>query len=79
MHHRIAINFGGRRLQDLCLHPFGEAQHVDCPMYADLCGLHRIKLIMDRGGGTGEIINLVYLNIERETNVMAQHLEHGVR
>jgi hypothetical protein len=79
MYDGITINFGGRRLQNLCLHPFREAQHVDCPVHADLGGLHRVKLIMDRRGGTGEIVTLVYLNIERETNIMTRYLEHGVR
>ena len=42
MHVGIAIDPAGRGLQDFCLHPFGETQHVDCTVHRGLCRLHGI-------------------------------------
>jgi hypothetical protein len=33
---------------------------------------------MDWGSGTGQIVNLVHFNIERETDVVPHELEKGV-
>src|SRR5262245_49433637 len=79
MNRRVTINLRGGRLQDLCLHALGKAQHVDRPMHADLRRLHRVELIVDGRSRTGEIENLIDLNIERETNVVASQLEQRVR
>jgi hypothetical protein len=35
-----------------------------------LSGLHRIKLIVDGGCGTGEVIDFLNLHIKRKTDIM---------
>ena len=47
-------------------------------MDAGLCRLHRIALIMDGGRRTGEIVDLVYLDIERKRYVVPQELKAGI-
>jgi len=44
-------------------------------MNAGLGGLHRIVLIMDGRGRTGQIVDLVDLNKERKRHVVAHELE----
>ena len=44
----VAIDLAGRGLEDLRLHPLGQAQHVDGAMDAGLGRLHRIVLVVDR-------------------------------
>ena len=75
MHRRIAVDFGGRGLQKLDLQPLGQPQHVDRADDAGLGRLHGIELIMDRRGRTGEIVDLVDLDIERKRDVVAQQFE----
>jgi hypothetical protein len=57
-------------LQDLGAEAFRQPQHVDGAVYAGLGRLHRIVLIMDRGGWAGQVIDLVGFNIERKGNVV---------
>lgn len=71
----VAIDFGGRGLHDPRLYPFGEAQHVDRPDNADLGRLNRVELVVDRARRTGEIIDLVDLDIEWKANVVPHELE----
>ena len=44
-------------------------------MHAGLGRLHRVFLIVDRTGGTGEIVDLVDLDIEGEGDIVPEHLE----
>src|SRR5262245_2191651 len=48
-------------------------------MHADLGGLHRVELIVHRRGRASEIIDLVNLDIERKTDVMAGQLKARMR
>ena len=74
----IAVDFGGRGLEDLCLHALGEPKHVDGAMDAGLGGLDRVELVVDRGGRTGQIVDLVHFDIERESHVVTHHLKSGI-
>jgi hypothetical protein len=47
-------------------------------MNSGLDGLDRIELIVDRRGGAGEVVNLVDLNIDRETDIVTLNLKIGV-
>ena len=71
----IAVDLGGRRLQDRDPQPLGEAEHVDRAEDAGLGGLHRIVCIVLGRGRAGEIVDLVDLDIERERHVMTHQLE----
>ena len=75
MHVRVAINLARAGLQDLRLHPLGQAQHVDRPHDGGLRRLHRVELVMDRRGRAGEVVDLVHLDIERKRHVVPQRLE----
>jgi hypothetical protein len=47
-------------------------------MDTDLGGLDRIELIMDGGGRTGEVVDLVDLDIKREADIVTLDLEMGM-
>jgi hypothetical protein len=79
MDQRIAIDFGGRGLQDLRLYPFGETEHVDRAVHARLRRLHRIMLIMNGRGRASEIVDLVHLDIERKRHVVPEQFETRMR
>ena len=78
MHARIAVDFRRRSLEDLGLHALGQSQHVDGAEHAGLGRLHRIALVMDGRRGTGQIVDFVHLDIEREADVVANQLEIGM-
>ena len=68
----VAVHFRSGGLKNAHLGPLGQPQHVvDGAVHRSLGGLHRIVLIMNGRGRTGEIIDLVHLDIEREDHVMA--------
>jgi len=71
----IAIDLGGRGLEDLCLQPFGKSQHVDGPMYVHFCCLDRVILVMDWGSGTGEIKDFIDLDVKRKRDVVPYKFE----
>ena len=75
VHVRIAVDLAGGGLEDRDAEALGEPEHVDGPDHARLRGLHRVALIVDRGGGAGEIVDLVHLDIEREGHVVSHDLE----
>ena len=75
MDFRIAVDLGGRRLQDLGAGALGEAEHVDGAVDAGLGGLHRIVLIVHGRGRAGQVVDLVDLDIERKRDVVAHQLE----
>ena len=75
MDFRIAIDFGGRCLENRGSHTFGESKHIDGAVHACLRRLHRIPLIVNGGGGACKIEDLVDFDIERECDVMPNQLE----
>ena len=78
MDRRVAVNLAGRCLEDLASQALGKAQHVDRAVHRRLGRLHRIVLVMDRGGRAGQIVDLIDLQIERKGHVVADELEPGV-
>lgn len=44
-------------------------------MHAGLGGLHRVVLVMDRRGGTGQVVDFVYFHKKRKGHVMTHELE----
>jgi len=63
---------------DSWLSPAWRAQHIDRPMHACLGRLHGIVPIMDRRRWTGEIVDLVNLDIEWKRHIGAHKLEARV-
>jgi hypothetical protein len=41
--------------------------------------LHRIVLVVDRGGGARQIVDFIHFYIERKAHVVAHELEAGMR
>ena len=74
----VTIDLAGGSLKNFCLHPFGQPQHVDGPMHTGLGGLDRIKLIVDGGGRTGQIINFVHLHKQGKGDIVAHQFKMGV-
>ena len=75
MDDRVAIHFRGRSLKDRNTQPLGEAQHVDRANDAGLGRLHRIELIVNRRSRTGEVVDFVDLDKERERHIVPHQLE----
>ena len=73
----IAVDLAGRGLQHLRPASLGHAQHVDRPHHRGLHGLDGVVLVMARRGGTGQIVDLVDLQEDRQRNVVADQLEVG--
>ncbi len=78
MNARVAVDLGGGGLQDRHAQPLGEAQHVDGADDAGLGRLHRVVLVMDGRGRTGQIVDAVDLHVEREGHVVPHQLEARV-
>ena len=72
---RITIDLTGGGLEDLGLDAFCQTQHIDRPMDTGLGGLHRVELVMDGRGRTGQVVDLVHLHVEGIGNVMTHELE----
>jgi len=75
---RVAIDLGGRGLEDRDAQAFGQAQHVDGPVHAGLDGLHRVVLVVDGGGWAGQVVDFVDLDVEREGHIVADELESWI-
>ena len=63
MNLRIAVNLAGRGLENPGPDPLGQAEHIDRAVDRGLGGLHRVVLVVDRRGGTGEIVDFIHLDI----------------
>ncbi len=74
----IAIDLARRSLKDPGIQSPSQPEHVDRTMNVGLGRLDRRTLIMRRGGGTGEIIDLIHFDIERESDIVTHQLEHRV-
>ena len=76
---RVAIDLPGRCLENSTSQALGKAQHIDGAKHARFRRLHGIMLIMDGRGCTGEIIDFVYLNIERKSDIVADKFKARMR
>jgi hypothetical protein len=47
-------------------------------VHAGLDGLNRVVLVMDRRSGTGQVVDLVHLDIQGEIDVMPKQLESAM-
>ena len=75
MHLRIAVNFAGRRLQNLCPATLGEPQHIDRAQHRRLHRLDRIVLVVARSGRAGQVENLVDLEHDRLRDIVPNQIE----
>jgi hypothetical protein len=66
-------------LQNAGLDAFGQPQHVHGPEDIGLGGLDGVVLIVNRGGGTGQVVDLVHLKEDGLGDVVANHLKVAVR
>ena len=74
----VAIYFAGRGLENADSKALGEAEQVDRAMDRRLGRLDGIVLVMDRRGGTGEVVDFVDFDEQREGDVVAHQLEFRV-
>jgi hypothetical protein len=75
----IAVDLARRSLQNAASKPFGEAEHVDCAMNRRLGRLNRIVLVVNWRSRTGEIVNLIALDVERKCHIVTHEFETRVR
>lgn len=66
----ITVNLGRRSLKDFGAQALRQSQHVDGAVHAGFGRLHRIMLIMDGGGGAGQIVDLIGLKIKRKRYIV---------
>jgi hypothetical protein len=78
MDRRVPVNFGGGGLEDLSADALGKSQHVDGAVDTGFHRLDRIFLIVDGGGRTGKIVDLIHLNVEGKTDIMPHQLKTGI-
>jgi hypothetical protein len=74
----IPVNLGGGGLEDTCLDPLGKAEAVDGPDHGGLHGLDGIVLVVRGGSGAGEVIDPIYLELERVDHVVTDEFEAGI-
>jgi hypothetical protein len=78
MDSRVPIDLARTGKKDASTRSLGEPEHVDGSMDTRLRGLHGISLVMDRGSGAGEVVNLIDLYVERECHVVPKDFEARV-
>ena len=72
---RIPIDLGSGGLEDAGFDALGEAKAVDGSHHGRLGRLDGIELVVWRGCGAGEIVDLVDLKFERVDNIVANQFE----
>jgi hypothetical protein len=65
-------------LKYAALQAFGEAEHVDRAMHRRFGGLDRIVLVVNRGCGTGEVVDFIDLDVQRKGHIVAHEFEMRV-
>jgi hypothetical protein len=78
MDRRVSVYLARGCLEYFYFKPLSQAEHVYCSMNSGLYGLNRIDLIVDRRSRAGEVVNLVDLNVDRETDIVTLNLKIGV-
>ena len=71
----IAVHLRRRGQQDPCLGPLGQAEHINRAMDGSLRGLDWVALIMHWRRGTGEVVDLIDLDVKRKCHVVSDQLE----
>jgi hypothetical protein len=74
----IAIYLTGGGLEYLGFDPFGEPQHIDGSHDRGFHGFYGIVLVMDGGGGTGQVVDLIHLHIKRRSHIVPDQFEIGI-
>ena len=74
----VAVHLRGRRQKDAGSGAFGQPQHVDRTQDRRLGRLHRVTLVEHRRRRTGQVVDLVDLDEQREGQIVPQELEPGI-
>ena len=77
MHLWITIDFAGAGLQNPGTAPLGHPQDIDGPHDRCFHRLDRIVLIVPRCCRTSQVVDLIDLQIDRQSNIVANELEIG--
>ena len=75
---RIAVHFTRGGVEHLRSNALGQPQHVDRPHHRSLDRLDRVVLVVARGSGTREVVDLVHLEEQRLDHIVADQLEIAV-
>jgi hypothetical protein len=78
MDERVTVHLTRRCMKQTRGDAACQTQHVDGAEHAGLHGVNRVHLIMDRRRRTGEVIDLVRMQIQRIRDVVPHHLETRV-
>jgi hypothetical protein len=75
VHVGITVDLGGGGLEDAGPDAPGQGQHVERADHVGLDGLDRVVLVVNRGGRTGEVVDLPDREQERLAYIVTQQLE----
>lgn len=75
---RVAVDLTGGGDQNATGDPLCKAQHVDRSHGVRLDRLNRIEHVVRRTGRTGQVVDLIYLDVQRIDDVMVEELKVGV-
>lgn len=75
---RIPINLGSGGLEDAGFDALGQSKAVDGSHHRSFGRLDGIELVVGWGGGAGEVVDLVDLELEGVDHIMANQLEVGI-
>jgi hypothetical protein len=75
MFSRVAVNFRGRCLKNSRFDSLCQAEYVDGAHDARLDGFNRVILVVNRRGGTGEVVNLINFEKNGKGDVVSHELE----
>jgi len=75
---RIAVDLGGRGLEDGGPDPFGQSRVLMAPMTLVLIVLMGVVLVMNGRGGAGQVVDFLNLEKYRIDDIVADQLEMSV-
>ena len=65
-------------MEDACASSLGETEHIDRSHHRGLHRLDGIELVVNGGGGAGEVINLIDFELYGVDHIVAEELEQWV-
>ncbi len=77
MDFRVTVDFRCAGQQNFGTAALGHPEHVDRTHHAGLDGLDRVELVMARGGGASQVVDLVDFQKDRQRHVVPNQFKIG--
>ena len=75
VHGRVAVDLGGRGLQDRAPSRLARPSMLIDPVHGGLGRLHGVALVVHRRGRARQVVDLIHLDVERDRHVVPHQLE----